>query len=297
MSSEEKSIDKRESVTKEENEQPKLTKERERSPFSEDEDEELDEFGRVKRRRQKFKSERSEELDYDDRSDSDRDRKEDRYYHRRHRRRSSSGSRSPRRYYRRRYSDSDSDYERHHSSSKHRHYRSSHRHHSDRSYSSRSNKGGDVYTEAAQYIDTEFYPTKIYIGDIENVTESQIESIFSRFGPLESVKLVEGKDYGFVTYEKKESALAAIQNMNGALLGSKHIKVNRAKIPERNKIGFGNIPWQDEDGLMAKEAASYHSYNRRRSSTLMILDNLKDENQTSLELPIPRRALTSYDDL
>jgi hypothetical protein len=34
--------------------------------------------------------------------------------------------------------------------------------------------------------------------------------------------------------------------MHGALLGSKHIKVNRAKIPERNKVGFGNVPWTDE---------------------------------------------------
>ncbi|KAI9487807.1 MAG: hypothetical protein EXX96DRAFT_514506 [Benjaminiella poitrasii] len=291
MSTEEKTID----VKDREYENSNATEERERSPFSENEDEELDEFGRVKRRRQKFKSERSEEPDYNE-SDSDGERRESRHYHRRHRRRSSSGSRSPRRSYRRRYSDSDSDYERRRGSSS-RHYRSSsHRHHSDRGYSrhnSNSSRRGDVYTEAAQYIDTEFYSTKIYIGDLENVTEDHVRSIFSRFGPLESVKLVEGKDYGFVTYEKQESALAAIQNMHGALLGSRHIKVNRAKIPERNKIGFGNIPWQDEDGLMAKEALS----NRRRSSVLMMLDNVKPDPQLSADSLIPRRALTSYDDL
>lgn len=51
-----------------------------------------------------------------------------------------------------------------------------------------------LYSEAAQYIDTEFYPTKVYIGDLEDVTEEQIETIFSRFGSLEDVKLVEGKE-------------------------------------------------------------------------------------------------------
>lgn len=72
-----------------------------------------------------------------------------------------------------------------------------------------------------------------------------------------------------MTYEDKESALDAIQAMDGALFGRRHIrgklfmffivdpcwqnrvvltwdKVNRAKLPERNQYGFGNIPWTDE---------------------------------------------------
>lgn len=88
-------------------------------------EEELDEFGRVKGRREKFKTERSEEDgEYDDghRSDSiDRGRREDRYHSRRRRRSSS----SPRRY-RRHHSDSDSDYDRHRSSSRHGRHRSHH---------------------------------------------------------------------------------------------------------------------------------------------------------------------------
>ncbi|GAN09664.1 hypothetical protein MAM1_0281c09195 [Mucor ambiguus] len=273
---------------------------RRRSVVSEDDDEELDEFGRVKRRREKFRRERSEEndVDQDERSESDRGRREDRYQHRRHRRRSSSsGSRSPRRSHRRRYSGSDSDYEHHRSDSKHRHRRNDgyrgYRGHQHQGY-----RGGtDLYSEAAQYIDTEFYPTKVYIGDLEDVDESQIESVFSRFGPLESIKLVEGKDYGFITFEKKEAALSAIQSMHGALLGARRIKVNRAKIPERNKVGFGNVPWQDEDGLMAKEA-SFDSYVRRHSSTIrMGLDDSSYPSMDPATAAIPRRVLTSYDDL
>ncbi|KAI7890343.1 uncharacterized protein EV154DRAFT_564497 [Mucor mucedo] len=282
VSNDSKSLERKVSPAKEE---------RRRSASPENEEEELDEFGRVKRRREKFKTERSEDGEYDDdhnqhrhRSDSnDRGRREERYHSSRRRRSSS----SPRRY-RRHHSDSDSDYERQRSTSRHRHRRSRH-HHSRQQH--RGN-GADLYTEAAQYIDTEFYPTKVYIGDLEGVTVEQIETIFARFGPLEDVKLVEGKDYGFITFEKKEAALAAIQSMHGALLGSRHIKVNRAKIPERNKVGFGNVPWQDEDGLMAKES---YSYSRRRSSTLMKLD---DHAYPPITTAIPAgRVLTSYDDL
>ncbi|CAO3612445.1 unnamed protein product [Mucor hiemalis] len=262
----------------------KLREERRRSASPESEEEELDEFGRVKRRREKFRSERSEEADHD----------ADRYHSRRSRRRSSSSSsRSPRRSYRRHH-NSDSDYERRRSTSRQRHRRSHHRsHHGGYRQHNRGN-GGDLYSEAAQYIDTEFYPSKVYIGDLENVTTEEIEKVFSRFGPLEDVKLVEGKDYGFITYERKESALSAIQSMHGALLGSRNIKVNRAKIPERNKVGFGNVPWQDEDGLMAKEAG-YNNFNRRRSSTLM---KIEDHSYPPITTAIPAgRVLTSYDDL
>ncbi|KAI8355127.1 hypothetical protein EDC96DRAFT_516411 [Choanephora cucurbitarum] len=265
-----------------------------RKSFEEEEsEEELDEFGRVKRRRQKFKNERS-----DDEEEADLDKRE----YRRYRRRSSSRSRSPRRSYRRRYSDSESD-EYNNSSRSNRHYH--HQHHYHRSsrhpssryhHTNRSNSNGaDMYSEAAQYIDTEFYSTKVYVGDLENVTEKQLESLFSRFGALEDVKLVEGKDYGFVTFEKKEAALDAIRNLHGTLVGSKRIKVNRAKIPERNKVGFGNVPWQDEDGLLAKEISYEHEV--RRSS-------LTTHHASEANLPldtrgtaVPHRVLTSYDDL
>ncbi|OBZ80678.1 Glycine-rich RNA-binding protein RZ1B [Choanephora cucurbitarum] len=265
-----------------------------RKSFEEEEsEEELDEFGRVKRRRQKFKSERS-----DDEEEADLDKRE----FRRYRRRSSSRSRSPRRSYRRRYSDCESD-EYNNSNRPNRHYHHQHHHHRSSRYPSsryhptnRSNSNGaDMYSEAAQYIDTEFYSTKVYVGDLENVTERQLESLFSRFGALEDVKLVEGKDYGFVTFEKKEAALDAIRNLHGTLVGSKRIKVNRAKIPERNKVGFGNVPWQDEDGLLAKEISYEHEI--RRSS-------LTTHHASEANLPldtrgtaVPHRVLTSYDDL
>ncbi|RCH86255.1 hypothetical protein CU097_008404 [Rhizopus azygosporus] len=262
---------------------------RRRSLNSESDEEELDEFGRVKRRREKFKSERAEEKEYDDRSDSDRDmhRRDDRYHSKRRRRRSSSSSLSPRRSYHRRYSDdSDSDYDRRHIRHNRSNYRSSSHYHSHPRHYHSSNR--DPYSEAAQYLDTEFYSNKIYVGELENITADQLRDAFSRFGTLEDIRMAEGKNYAFVTFEKKEAALAAIKNMHGVLFGAKQIKVNRAKIPERNKVGFGNVPWQDEDGLMAKEAMYTDDRSRPVSKPI--------DDAQPLE-PIPQRALTTYDDL
>ncbi|KAI8969210.1 hypothetical protein BDF20DRAFT_151027 [Mycotypha africana] len=288
-----------------------MSEERKRSLENdmEEEEEELDEFGRVIRRRAKFKKEKPDEATIDSNTRpeiSEIDGREDRhtYRSRRHSRhksrslsrsRSRSRSRSPRRSRHRYPSDSDDDYDyRHHSSHRYRRRRSSgagHRYYHRPYYHNSSSRGADVYSEAAQYLDTEFYATKIYVGELKDVTESDLKSIFARFGPLESVRLVEGKDYGFITYERKESALAAIQNMNGALVGSGHIKVNRAKIPERNKVGFGNVPWQDEDGLLAQEAG-YDNHTLRPTTSASLAPSVPPVDAT-----IPQRSLTTYDDL
>ncbi|KAM3589415.1 hypothetical protein VKS41_000278 [Umbelopsis sp. WA50703] len=109
------------------------------------------------------------------------------------------------------------------------------------------------YAAAARYIDTEFFPTKIYIGDLVGVDKYQLEDAFSPYGQIEDIKTVAGKDFAFITYDHPENALYAIKRMDGVRLGRYRIKVNRAKIPERNRVGFGNVPWKDEDGVVAEE--------------------------------------------
>ncbi|KAG0173766.1 hypothetical protein DFQ28_011243 [Apophysomyces sp. BC1034] len=247
----------------------------------EEEEEELDEFGRVKRRRQKFVHERRyddvEEGEYDDEENeedgrvSDSSASEDDYERSRlHRRRRSSG--------RRNYSDSDSEdgYRR----------RRRERRRSSSDHPRHDVEVKDPYAAAARYIDTEFFSTKIYVGDLVHVTQDDFERAFLRYGPIRQVKMVEGKEYAFVTYEDKESALAAIQNMHGALFGSRRIKVNRAKIPERNRVGFGNVPWTDEDGRLAQEEQKNYPARRERSPPI------SSDRPTASS-----RVLTSYDDL
>ncbi|KAI8149745.1 hypothetical protein BJV82DRAFT_589141 [Fennellomyces sp. T-0311] len=250
---------------------------------SEDEEDEVDEFGRVKRRRQRFRCERTEveEGEYD-RNNGEDDHEDD--YHRYHSRRrpqysrrdSSPYHRSSRRrrssHYRSDSESPDEGYGRRRRQSRHRAYPDTR----------------DPYDAAARYIDTEFFPTKIYIGDLEGISYDELERAFARYGPVRQIKMVENKDYAFVTYDDQESAMGAIKGMHGALLGSRHIKVNRAKIPERNQVGFGNVPWTDNDGDLAKEEMRSYPVSREISPLF------GSDNHTP---PPVGRALTSYDDL
>ncbi|KAI8388345.1 uncharacterized protein BYT42DRAFT_559778 [Radiomyces spectabilis] len=286
---------------------------RERSEFryssrrdhSDEEEEELDEFGRVKRRRQKFSRERpdveEDPVEHTRRSSyrpGDTDDESDRY-HRRSERRGSSSHR--RRHRSSRYSDSGSEDE---YKSRHRRRRSSHDHHSidgrdrerDRERERERERERDPYASAGRYLDTEFFHKKIYIGDLENVSEKEVEEAFERFGPIRQIKLVEGKAYGFITYDDKLDALSAIRSMNGAVLGSRHIKVNRAKIPERNRVGFGNVPWTDEDGILAKKEMRQVHEDQELSPSYTLDDSISN-SPTVVAPSIPGRTLTSYDDL
>ncbi|KAJ2962020.1 hypothetical protein NQZ79_g2829 [Umbelopsis isabellina] len=198
--------------------------------MSNSEEEEVDEFGRVRTRRQHYMNRTSSNHGNDsDESDFES--------HHRRRRRSSSGDRGR------------------HSSRPSRRHTSRSRSPRDRSRS-RSHSGTrhrDPYTAAARYIDTEFFPTKIYIGDLVGVDKYQLEDAFSPYGRIEDIKTVAGKEFAFITYDHPENALYAIKKMDGVRLGRYRIKVNRAKIPERNRVGFGNVPWKDEDGVVAEE--------------------------------------------
>ncbi|KAG0321404.1 hypothetical protein BG000_003242 [Podila horticola] len=99
----------------------------------------------------------------------------------------------------------------------------------------------DPYQAASRYLDTAFYPTKIYVGNLpSSISLTSLRTLFAPFGDIEDMNLVEGKDFGFVTYVEPTGAQQALAKMNGAMLDGTYIRVNRAKIPERNRRGFAD---------------------------------------------------------
>ncbi|KAF9570980.1 RNA-binding protein 39 [Mortierella alpina] len=124
-----------------------------------------------------------------------------------------------------------------------------------------SNTGtfADPYVAASRYLDTAFYPTKVYVGHLpESVSLTALRTAFGPFGEIEDMNLVEGKDFGFVTFKEPEAARRALEAMNGATIDGAVIKVNRAMIPERNRRGFAGVAWTDEDGELAKLEEEQH---------------------------------------
>jgi len=117
----------------------------------------------------------------------------------------------------------------------------------------------DPYAAASRYLDTAFYPTKIYVGNLpSSVSLTGLRTLFAPFGDIEDMNLVEGKDFGFVTYVEPSGAQEALAKMNGAMLDGTYIRVNRAKIPERNRRGFAGVAWMDEDGELARLEEEQH---------------------------------------
>ncbi|KAF9934280.1 hypothetical protein FBU30_002698 [Linnemannia zychae] len=117
----------------------------------------------------------------------------------------------------------------------------------------------DPYQAASRYLDTAFYPTKIYVGNLpSSISLTSLRTLFSPFGDIEDMNLVEGKDFGFVTYVEPAGAQQALAKMNGAMLDGTYIRVNRAKIPERNRRGFAGVAWMDEDGELARLEEEQH---------------------------------------
>ncbi|EXX73454.1 hypothetical protein RirG_060180 [Rhizophagus irregularis DAOM 197198w] len=152
----------------------------------------------------------------------------------------------------RRSSDSEEEYERKRSNSRRRR-RSLDRNNETEGRRWSNNNYEDQYKVASKYIDTEFYTKKIYVGELKDVTERALHMAFERFGDIENINMVSEKGIAFIDFDTEENATEARRKMDGTLLGSGYIQVNRAKRPERNINGFGNVPWSDADGATAKQ--------------------------------------------
>lgn len=87
----------------------------------------------------------------------------------------------------------------------------------------------------------------IYVGNLSyNVTEDALRDLFSNFGSVESVKIVndtysgKSKGFGFVEMSNKDEAQKAIDNLNGSDFEGRTMKVNEARPrEERSSQGGG----------------------------------------------------------
>jgi len=87
---------------------------------------------------------------------------------------------------------------------------------------------------------------KLYIGNLPwTVSEEKLKELFSKFGEITEATIIadrysgRSKGFGFVTFASKESADAAIAEMNGKEIDGRAIKVNEAKpMEERPRRSF-----------------------------------------------------------
>lgn len=81
--------------------------------------------------------------------------------------------------------------------------------------------------------------TKLYVGNLPyDTTEEDLRTLFSGSGTVTSVALIKDRDSGrskgfaFVEMSSQSEAEQAIKTLDGSLLGSRAIKVNKAQPPK-----------------------------------------------------------------
>ncbi|CAM9687655.1 unnamed protein product [Ectocarpus sp. 8 AP-2014] len=93
----------------------------------------------------------------------------------------------------------------------------------------------------------------VYVGGLEEqVNEEILHAAFVPFGDIVEVNLPKDhvanthRGFGFVEFEVEEDAKAAIDNMDGAELYGKVLRVNAAK-PMKHKLGAHTAVWSADD--------------------------------------------------
>lgn len=75
--------------------------------------------------------------------------------------------------------------------------------------------------------------SKLYIGNISHsVTNEQLIELFSNYGLVTGVKIIENKGFGFVEMSNQAEAEKAKEALNGYDLGGRTLKVNEARSPK-----------------------------------------------------------------
>ena len=80
----------------------------------------------------------------------------------------------------------------------------------------------------------------IYIGNLNyKLSESELEQVFTEFGEVSSVKITKdkftgkSKGFGFVEMPNSNEGNAAIEELDGAEVGGRNMRVNEAR-PKKN---------------------------------------------------------------
>ena len=69
----------------------------------------------------------------------------------------------------------------------------------------------------------------LYVGNLPySTTEDELRSMFDAFGPIEEVRVIQNKGFGFVDVPE-ENVEAAIEATNGKELGGRTLTVNEAR--------------------------------------------------------------------
>ncbi|MEA3485887.1 MAG: RNA-binding protein [Candidatus Aerophobetes bacterium] len=82
--------------------------------------------------------------------------------------------------------------------------------------------------------------SKLYVGNLGySVTKEELEELFSNYGKVKQVNIIEGRGFGFVEMSASSEAEKAKEALNGSDFKGRTLKVNEARPPRsREKKGY-----------------------------------------------------------
>lgn len=84
--------------------------------------------------------------------------------------------------------------------------------------------------------------SKLYVGNLRySTTVEQLTELFSNYGEVKHINIIEGRGFGFVEMSKAEEAEKAMEALNGYDLNGRTMRIDEARPPKN-----GPRPRRDE---------------------------------------------------
>jgi RNA recognition motif-containing protein len=78
--------------------------------------------------------------------------------------------------------------------------------------------------------------SKLYVGNLSySVTSEQLEELFSNYGEVKQVNIIEGRGFGFVEMSDQSEAEKAKEALDGSDFEGRTLKVDEARPPRRER--------------------------------------------------------------
>jgi RNA recognition motif-containing protein len=82
--------------------------------------------------------------------------------------------------------------------------------------------------------------SKLYVGNLGySITKQEVEELFSEYGEVKQVNIIEGKGFGFVEMSNSSEAEKAKEALDGSDYKGLTLKVDEARPPRKRQRGGG----------------------------------------------------------
>eukprot|EP00833_Pecoramyces_ruminatium_P016291 jgi/Orpsp1_1/1190323/evm.model.d7180000078241.1 len=141
-------------------------------------------------------------------------------------------------------------------------------------------------------------PTKsLWIGNIpQSIGNAELEELFSKFGKIESARVLTHKNCGFVNFEKLEDAIKAKLEMNGKDTDGTDLRIGYAKVPPKGEQIVTNTNNNNQNKKNANTANNESSSSNSKTTNNSNSKTESNKNELpSITIPLKDGAIVTSD--